>query len=103
MLKVTFYAGGIQIQGHAFFNPDGNDIVCAAISGIVLGGLNWFDKSNVQVRYEHKKELFSFELLNSDWENLVALQVIQTQIQAIAKVYPAFVSVDNNYRKIDLM
>ncbi len=102
MLLVTFYAGGLTIEGHALFNPTGDDIVCAAISGIVLGGINWFDPKNINVVSDQARALFSCELQNSDFENLVAMQVIQTQILAVAKVYPNYVTIASNSQKIDL-
>lgn len=102
MLLITFYAGGIKIEGHALFNPKGDDIVCSAISGIVLGGINWFDSKNIKVISDEKNELFLFEIQNSDLENLIAMQVMQTQIKAIAKIYPKYVVISNNSQKINL-
>lgn len=100
MLKITFYAAGIKIEGHAFFNPDGEDIVCAGISAIVLGGLNWFEQKNVEIKRDIENDVFMFELKNSDFANLIALQVIQTQINAIARVYPKYITIINNSREI---
>lgn len=100
VLKITFYAGGIKIEGHALFNPDGEDIVCAGISAIVLGGLNWFEQKNVEIKRDAKKDIFMFELKNSDFANLIALQVMQTQINAVAKVYPKYITIINSSREI---
>lgn len=100
MLAITFYAGGVKIEGHAFFAPKGDDIVCAAISGIVLGGLNWYDPKDLSIQRSERNNIFSFELKNSDYDKLIALQVIQTQIEAIAKVYPNYIKIIDNSRKI---
>ncbi|WP_027119315.1 ribosomal-processing cysteine protease Prp [[Mycoplasma] testudinis] len=100
MLAITFYAGGIKIEGHAFFAPKGDDIVCAAISGIVLGGLNWYDPKDINIQRVEKNNIFLFELKNSDYDKLVALQVMQTQIEAIAKVYPNYIKIINSSREI---
>ncbi|WP_027124073.1 ribosomal-processing cysteine protease Prp [Mycoplasmoides pirum] len=102
MLLITFYAGGMKIEGHALFKPKGEDIVCAAISGIVLGGINWFDPKNIKIVSNPDKELFFCELQNSDFENLVAMQVIQTQISSIAKIYPQYITISSQSQKIDL-
>lgn len=102
MLRITFYAGGIKIEGHAFFAPAGTDIVCAAVSGIVFGGLNWFVRDNVKVDSHPERDTFAFELLSSDPHDLVALNVIQTQITAIAKSYPDNVLIVNSTREIEL-
>ncbi|WP_033159753.1 ribosomal-processing cysteine protease Prp [Mycoplasmoides alvi] len=102
MLSVTFYPGGIKIEGHALFSPKGEDIVCAAISGIVFGGINWFEQKNIKVVSDQENDFFLCELQNSDLQNLVAMQVIQTQIQAIAKLYPKHVIILGSSQKINL-
>lgn len=44
MIKIDFYLDGLKVIGHANFANDGNDIICAGVSAIILGSLNWFEK-----------------------------------------------------------
>ena len=35
MIVITAHDGGIQIRGHAYYAPEGYDIVCASISALM--------------------------------------------------------------------
>lgn len=36
MITVTAHSGGIQIRGHAYYAPEGYDIICAAMSTLTI-------------------------------------------------------------------
>lgn len=93
MLKITFENESLKVEGHAFYSKSGSDIVCAAISGIVLGGVNWFNFTDVEIHFEIRSNLFFLKIKNLIKENLIALQVIKTQIRAIAQNYPNYIKI----------
>ena len=59
MIHIDFYLDGFKISGHAKYATKGKDIVCAAISGICFGSINWFNKKDIIIfeSNEEKAEL----------------------------------------------
>ena len=49
MIKVTFYHNGFIATGHANSNVFGHDLVCAGVSAILMGALNWFDPQTSKI------------------------------------------------------
>lgn len=52
MIKVKFYKNGLVVSGHADYAEHGKDIVCAGVSSIVQGALNWFVDSKAVIVVE---------------------------------------------------
>jgi uncharacterized protein YsxB (DUF464 family) len=96
VIKASFNAKKIKISGHALFDTKGKDIVCAAISAIVIGSINAFksfkqDEINIQngkveIKIEH-------ELTHDD---KIRLKMLITEIETVAKKYPKNVSIIKN-------
>ncbi|MDE6289823.1 MAG: ribosomal-processing cysteine protease Prp, partial [Ureaplasma sp.] len=42
MIKIDFYQNGYIVSGHANYSNN-NDIVCAGVSSITIGSINWFN------------------------------------------------------------
>ncbi|MDC4182281.1 ribosomal-processing cysteine protease Prp [Mycoplasma bradburyae] len=95
MIDITFYASAIKISGHAFFDNHGRDIVCAGVSAIVFGGINYFKPEDVKVIKNQENNSIFLELLEVNIKNLTAINVIKTQLSVIASVY------DKNIKIID--
>ena len=53
MIKVTYITDGIShdlmLQGHAGYAPHGEDIVCAAVSGIIYSLLGWLENNEYEL------------------------------------------------------
>ncbi len=78
----------LKIKGHANSGPYGHDLVCAATSGIVLGGIN-----NLQGKYNLEQdenngvlELTSLDKVSS--HDSVVLETIIKQLEMISEAYP---------------
>lgn len=94
MVKVTFFKNGFDVSGHALFDEHGKDIVCASVSGIVLGSLNWFDKKDIsKCNINSSSANISFRLKKMSIENTIALDLIKTQLMSIQKNYKEFLEV----------
>ncbi|WP_027063118.1 ribosomal-processing cysteine protease Prp [Mesoplasma seiffertii] len=80
----------IQISGHANAGNYGNDLVCAAITGIVSGAMNAFDinhKTDVEMQVLENKIIIEVVNLNND-ELQTMLKMLQIQLDTIAVQYP---------------
>ena len=62
MITVYYSNGALVVAGHTNFAKK-NDIVCAAISGIVYGAISWFDKKEAKIIINEKNNKISFELI----------------------------------------
>lgn len=95
MVEVMFFQDGFDVSGHALYDEHSKDIVCASISGIVLGSLNWFDKKDVlKCEINSKDAYISFRLKNLSAENIVALDLIKTQLSTIQRNYKKFFKIN---------
>lgn len=52
MIKIVFYPNGFTATGHANSNKYGRDLVCAGVSAIIMGALNWFDHTSTLITVE---------------------------------------------------
>lgn len=96
MVEVIFFKNGFDVSGHALFDEHGRDIVCSSVSGIVLGSLNWFDKKDIlKCEIDSNTANISFRLNNLSIENIVALDLIKTQLMAIQKKYKKFLKINS--------
>lgn len=69
MIKVKIKNNHIEIKGHANYDEEGKDIVCASVSTIVITTINAmlrFDKESI--KYEQKDGYISLDLLKSTKE-----------------------------------
>ncbi|MEF9985400.1 MAG: ribosomal-processing cysteine protease Prp [Malacoplasma sp.] len=95
MIKINFFENGFDVCGHALFDNKGNDIVCASVSGIILGSLNWFDENDISKCEINKNDAtISFGIKNLSKSNLVALDLIKTQLLSIEKNYKLYLQIN---------
>ena len=94
MIKVQFTLKNgkvchLVVKGHAEYASKGHDIVCSAVSGIVLGGLNALEMKNDEVTISDtpNKLDVTFKRELSEREEIV-LQTIYTQLLGISESYP---------------
>ncbi len=83
----------ITCKGHAGSSEYGHDIVCAAVSAILLGGMRALDEKNFS--FKELSGLGSICCLTLPSErDEVALETILTQMQCVAASYPKFVTIE---------
>lgn len=84
----------VTISGHANFATKGSDIVCSAISGIVFGGLNAFDRQcrdSVEMIVGAAKIVIKILVVNQI--NQIIAQTIICQLQTINEQYPKYIKI----------
>ncbi|MBR3675105.1 MAG: ribosomal-processing cysteine protease Prp [Bacilli bacterium] len=100
MIKATFVyrdkdLKSLTVKGHANSAPYGEDLVCAAISAIVVGGLNAYtDDPSI---YEAKVEEGNVELLVKGKQSIhdqIVNETIESQIKDVAASYPKHVTLE---------
>ena len=81
-------------EGHANSAPHGEDLVCAAISGIILGGINALKETHYQVKADENSGRIELSNLGKmgEHDNIV-IETIVSQLQAIARDNPKFLKV----------
>lgn len=95
MILVEFYKNGFLVKGHSNYSQKGSDIVCAAVSGIVLGSLEWFDKETI-IDFKSIEEPPLIKLIIKDTnENLLGLSLILNQLKSIENKYGKYLSIKN--------
>ena len=84
----------LNSQGHADSAPYGQDLVCAAVSGIILGGINALKGNNYSLKNNEEKGIL--ELCNigkmSERDQIV-IETIVSQLQAVARDNPKFIKI----------
>lgn len=101
MIKIDFYLDGFKIKGHSYYSSFGTDIVCSAISAIVLGSINWFDKNDVIFFESNKKDGYLFFKVKLNSKNKIGLSLIFHQIKSVSNEYKKNVLLTNFELKID--
>lgn len=93
MIKVKLAKSKISVEGHALFDEINKDIVCAAVSAVVIGGINFFQKDDLDVDVNEKKAVIKLALKNLVCDNVAAFNVIIVQLRTIAKSYPKYLKI----------
>ncbi len=97
MIQVTIIRSNqlyrmMKVTGHANSAPYGEDLVCAAVSAVMTGGINALNLKAVKVK--NKEGLSEIQVTEpQNLENQYALQVISTQLQTIANDYPKYIRI----------
>ena len=91
MIKINFYKNGLIVSGHAEFAEHGKDVVCAGVSAIVLGALNWFIDSTAEFEYDEGYVYLKIDVTDS--KQIEYLNLLNTQLSAINhEPYNSFIS-----------
>jgi len=102
MIKAKFVFDGssislVEVKGHANSAPKGEDLVCAGVSAILLGGLNALDE-----KYEVKIE-DGYLLLGVNKtlgkHDAVVLETVYRQIKSLAESYPQYVRLERKKKQ----
>jgi len=88
-----------NIQGHTGYAEKGQDIVCAAISAITNGTINFLHQhysADCQIVYLPTK--ISIQLLTDNPECQLSLKLMLYQLKNVANSYPNYLEIKNNIR-----
>ena len=80
------------VSGHSNYDEIGKDIVCAGVSAILIGALNWFD---LESKIVHQENLI--QVITSQYNYL---DLIKTQLQAIQKKYSQYICIELQEKKL---
>ena len=85
----------IIVKDHANYAEKGQDIVCAAISAITNGVINFLQihyKNDCQISYQSAEISIYLQSNNSDCQ--LCLRLILYQLENIANSYPDYLKID---------
>lgn len=98
MIKVAYVTKdakfvSLLVEGHAEYAKKGEDLVCAGVSAIAIGGLNSLavpEDFEIEVNDAHVSVKAKKTISKHDE---IVLETILTQVETIADSYPKFVEV----------
>lgn len=92
MIKVKFYQNGFTASGHAHSNKYGHDLVCAGVSAILMGALNWFNEKSVKIIIDEN----NITVISPIEDISYYLKLINQQLQAMLPKNELYLSIENN-------
>ena len=81
-------------KGHADSAPHGEDLICAAVSGILLGGINALKGKNFTLKSDENKGII--ELCNvgkMDEHDVIVIETIIAQLQSVSRDNPKYLKI----------
>lgn len=91
MIIISYTKNSIQLSGHAGQAKKGKDIVCAGVSAIFFGSLNWFKTSDIKLIYDKKNNGVKLELINETKTNQQYIDLIVKQLKPLANDFKKYV------------
>ena len=102
-MEVRFYKDregtvrGFQVSGHSELSPEGNDVLCSAVSALTITAVNaieTFTKDPVRIEAVNEEEGFlHFELESVSKESKLLLDSLMLGLRDIQKSYDRYLSV----------
>ena len=84
----------LKTTGHAGSAPNGEDLVCAAVSGIVLGGINALKGKHYKLKYDERNGNIQLSNIGKMSEHdEIVIETIIAQLQAVARDNPKYVKI----------
>ena len=81
-------------QGHADSAPYGQDLVCAAVSGVILGGINALKGKNFSLKNNENKGILELRNVGKISErDAIVIDTMVLQLQAIGRDNPKFIKI----------
>ena len=100
MIKITvrYQSTGeflsLESSGHANSAPCGEDLVCAAVSGILLGGINALKDKCYKLKADEKSGSLSLcNIGKMSQHDIIVIETIISQLQSIERDNPKFISI----------
>lgn len=97
MIAISYTKNSIEISGHACQAKKGKDIVCAAVSGIFFGALNWFNEEDIKLTCNKKTNDVKLELISKTKTNQEYIGLIVKQLQPIAYDYKKYIKLSKGH------
>lgn len=91
------YIKCIEVSGHANFDEKGKDIVCSAVSAIIIGGINEVFKITKEANYIVNDGYAKIELTKENDKIQIVLETILTQFLTIEESYGKFIKITKKY------
>ncbi len=83
----------IEVKGHSNKDVYGKDLVCAAVSAVVTGGMNALNNKEFDLILEEGYSLIDSKHIPNDHDAIV-LKTMQIQLQTISELEPKFVKIE---------
>ena len=81
-------------KGHANSAPHGEDLVCAAVSGILLGGINALKEDHYQLKSDEEKGIIElYNLGKMSQHDTIVIETIVSQLSSISRDNKKFLKV----------
>lgn len=87
----------LEIKGHANFAEKGKDLVCAAVSAIITGGINAMLNCSSSFTYQLDEGYACVELKEENTNLQLILQIIIVQLETVASSYEKFIKIKKQY------
>ncbi len=82
----------MKVSGHAASAPYGKDLVCAAVSAVMTGGVNALPQLGVRIKNHDGLSEIQVDDISSETIQSV-IKVLETQLQTIESSYPKFIKI----------
>ena len=88
MIKVIIKKDSAEINGHAMFDDYGNDIVCAAVSGIVITSINAIIRLDDRaIDYSLSRDSISIDILRHSRETDLLILNMTSLLKELEEKY----------------
>ena len=88
MIKVKIKNNHIEVKGHAMYDEEGKDIVCASVSSIVITSVNAILRFDEEaLKYEEKDGYISIDILKNSRETDTIILNMITLLKDLEKQY----------------
>ncbi|MBO6280369.1 MAG: ribosomal-processing cysteine protease Prp [Bacilli bacterium] len=84
----------IEVKGHANSDVYGKDLVCAAVTTVLTGGMNALQDKNYDFALKEGYILINSQNIPSDYDSVV-LKTIETQLLTIEESNHQYVRIEN--------
>ena len=97
MIEVIFKKNNKLIKfsskGHANFNENGRDLICSAVSSIIIGGLNALQNKDSFVIKIKSGYLDVESLIDASEHDIIVFETIYIQLKTIEENYSKYLKV----------
>jgi uncharacterized protein YsxB (DUF464 family) len=93
MIKVIHKQNLLNITGHSGSGVKGKDLVCAGVSSIVFGALNWFSPEDVKVDRDDCCGKIEIVVIKNKKPNNYLLNLLMVQILTVQHSFPKQIKV----------
>jgi len=84
----------IEVKGHSNSAPYGKDLICAAVSAIMTGGMNALNDKEYDLKLDEGHAYIKALDIPSDYDSVV-LKTIEIQLQTVEESNKDFVRIEN--------